>query len=326
MYRTTIRSIVALLAVSVFAAEDETTDALPPLHQAVQYLQVDIEALRYFAGAARPDAATVPIRYAGPRHLFWLAQAIFSKANQLAEEMAEHQLLPLDDVQADWRRASPRPAPTGRSIEFADVQQLIDDAHDRVRAVLLLQKVRVLVSEPPPRDASATPAKVLRRIIQTSRYLDSMLRRELQPRDVYMRVLLAIRYAGDLGAGYPTQPVRDGTTMPDVYQRLVACLDLMKVVEEVAGVRVLDLDVDREMARTGVTPAGMYDLATILVSDLAYMAQQAAAPRTELPRGEYRMPRTVTAAHLHQLVGVLEAQLNVLAPGAAGEPGDAVAP
>ena len=305
--------LIASLAFSALGAERASDDALPELQQAVQYLQGDLEALRYFTGTQGPQAATVQITYAGPRHLFWLAQEIFKKANQLAEEVAAGQLLPLGDVQADWRRGAPRPAPDGRAIESADVLEVVRDAHDRVRAALLLQRVRVLVSEPPPRDESATPAKVLRQIIQTSRHLDSMLRRELQYRDVYARVLLAIRYAGDLGAGYPVQPMPEDKTTPDVYHRLVACLDLMKVVEAVAAIRVLDLDVERELARTDVAPADMYDLATILVADLEYMAQRTAAPRTELPRGEYRTPREVTPAHLHWLAGVLEEQLRTLA-------------
>ena len=288
----------------------------PEVFLEIMHLQYDLAALRYVVGQSAmssSDPIELQIATAAPRHVFYQAQTLFRKANQLSEELADRRPLPLGEVNAQWRRASPRPVPEGREISTADVLALATDIRDRIRAMLLLLRVNISITDSLEIDRSKQTEDVLMEMMKISSQINSMIHGEFRMRDVYEQVLVAINYAGDLGAGYPgSTKSADRRKARDVYQRLADCLPLLRNVGTALDVQTLDLRVSGTVSES-VMPADAYDLATALISDLAYMVQQVDAEPTALPLGEYRRPRLVVATDVFELVGILETQLNALA-------------
>ena len=320
------RRLLAVLTLLLCGAAEGAEVAPADLCRAVEGFRLELEALRWVAGE-QPKLAAPPwaARDAAPRHLFWQAQALYGRTFQLSEELAGGRSLSL--AADTWRRSQPRTAPSGRDIRLEDVQRLIEDAHDRLRALLRLHNIRVSLAQPPLACAAPSNGAVLAQIVQASRQISLMLRRSMPPRDVYNRVLLAIDQAGNLLDGlYPAPaPLVEGERPADVHQRLVECLRLLPTASAAQGVQLLTLDLKAQARLQNVAPADNYDLATALVSDLAYLGQRLGAAYNPLPRGEYRAPRTVLPSHVQRLAGVLQEQMLALADSSGGPPPPRVA-
>ena len=287
--------------------------AAPDLHQAVAQLQLDLEMLRWVAGSPKVEVSPWAVSRAAPRHLLWQAQVMFRKASQFAEEVAGARALELPP--GSWRRTQPRQPPLGRDSQLADVLQVVVDAHDRIRAAIKLQNIRMVEGQRPERDSAKTAGDVLASIVQGNRQLNLLLHREVPPRDAYNRVMAAVERAADLlGGSYPpAPPLVTGQRPDDVYRRLVTCLGLLQPAASQRGIATLSLDLNRELSRQGVSDADVYHLATTLLSDLEHMTQFLGREATKPPRGEYPSPAFVFPAHIHQIAGVLETQLRTLA-------------
>ena len=310
---------IALTAMYTTHAQTEPTvadrDVGPPdVYQAVRLVHFELAALRHVTGkSAVEDPATFVVVSAAPRHVFYQAQVLFRKTHQLAGEIAGDRQLPLDEVGADWRRATPRPVPDNREIVPADVLQVVADTGDRIKAALLLLKYTVSIQSPLERDATKQPADVFAEIVRVKRQLNRMMERPFQMRDVFERVRVSINYAGDIGADYFPQTVAEEARAVDVYRRLIACLRLIRQLGTVRGVETLVWEESGELDSDDVMPADVYDLATTVVAEIDYLARHVGAQPTSPPRGEYRAPREVLPEHALALVGVLEAQLRFLA-------------
>ena len=293
--------------------------------QAARHLHFELMALRHVLGQPpqpKPSAELLVVA-ASPRHVFFQAQVLFRKTHQLAEEVAEDKALSLDELDVDWRRSTPRPAPVGREVRPQDVLRLVMDSQERIKALLAQLNVRLSLRDPPSFDSRTRPADVLGEILKIKRQLNRMMERKYSMRNVYAQLQAAINYAGDLGGGYPPLPAPSQAALPlDVHERLVASLGLVRNFEAQTGFQVIDVQADGEFVAEEVTPNDVYDFATMVLGELRYMAEQAQAPSTVPPRGEYTMPRTVRPGHVVALISVLETQLAELASDAEAATGD----
>ena len=327
----TVCCIALALAWPALGAEAPTDIAegeeVRPGHvfQAARQLHFELVALRHVLGQPRLPApsASLLVAAASPRHVFFQAQVLFRKTHQLAEEVAEGNALSLDELDVDWRRSTPRPAPVGREVRPQDVLRLVMDSQERIKALLAQLNVRLSLRDPPDFDPALQPAAVLEEILKIKRQLNRMMERKYSMRNVYAQLQAAINYAGDLGGGYPPLPAPSQAALPlDVHERLVASLGLVRNFEAQTGFQVIDVQTEGEFAAEEVTPNDVYDFATMVLGELRYMAEQAQAPSTVPPRGEYTMPRTVRPGHVVALISVLETQLAELASDAEGATGD----
>ena len=295
------------------AGADEPSEEVLPGHVflAARQLHYELVALRHVLGQPPPaSSASLRVAAASPRHVFFQAQVLFRKTHQLAEEVAEGNALSLDELAVDWRRSTPRPAPVGREVRPQDVLRLVMDSQERIKALLEQLNVRLSLRDPPDFDPATQPADVLGEILKIKRQLNRMMGRKYSMRNVYAQLQAAINYAGDLGGGYPPLPAPSRAVLPlDVHERLVASLGLVRNLEAQTGVQVIDVQAEGEFAAEEVTPNDVYDFATMVLGELRYMAEQAQAPSTVPPRGEYTMPRTILPGHVIALVAVLETQL-----------------
>ena len=293
--------------VTAVGAEDALNAGPAEVQLAVLLLQVDVEALRWATKGAEFDQPPWVVWEAAPRHVFWSAQLLLHRTSWLASQT--------DAPQADdaWRSFQPRAAPEGREIADADVLELLTDAHARIRAALERRNINVAVDALPRRVVAQSRGDALRRILQASGQIDRMLGRETSLRDVYSRLTQAVDRAGDLLNGsYPTLPALSQEAQAlNVFRRLLACLLALQAVQAAHGVGTLDLS--GQPRPLDIRVADLDHLAVVLASELAYLARRAGVQPRPLPRGEFRMPRDPSPAHLHRLAEVLETQLRWLA-------------
>ena len=301
------------------AAESDLGD----VYQAVMEFHLDINTLQFTVGEPPPQVTKWLVVEAAPRHVFGQAQILYRNANQLAEEVAGQRMLRLPA--GSWRRSQPRPMPEGFAVRPEDILQVVTDAGNHIRALMGLQNIQILNKPLIERGRARTLADVLTMIVEANRQLDALLHREVLPRRAYNRVMAAVDRAGDLvGGRYPLPSgLETGRRPRDAYRRLIGCLELLHAAERArrAG-GTLVLDWDRELAREQVSNADVYHLATAVLADLDFLTKRLGTQVTKMPRGEYEMPRFVFPSHIHQLAGVLEAQLRLLATAPAAGAGN----
>ena len=131
------------------------------------------------------------------------------------------------------------------------------------------------------------------------------------------RLLLAATYvAGALTEDetvpvYGELPPFESAKVPaDVYRRVLECLELATVIGEKRGVDVLKLNLRRELRRRDIGPADVYDLATTLLSEVAYLTLVIDAKDVDAPPIE--RPKHIFPSHVYQIAGMLQDELAVL--------------
>ena len=308
-----VASLGVLVLAPAFADEnDGEAPAVAPsaLHQKVVRFHLDLEMLRWVMGYPKLTAAPWQVSDATPSHMLRQAQVMFRMTSQFAEEVAGPRVLPMPP--GSWRRSLPRPAPLDRDAQLADVLQVVNDAHDRIRAIVTLQNIQNIriVGEQPDPDETKTPGDVLAQIVQANRQLNLLLHRGIAPRDTYNRVMAAVDRAGDLLDGHYPQlpPLVVGQNPDDAYRRLIACFGVLRQAAP-RQLQALGIDLERERVRQGVREADIYHLATTLLADLENVANALGSKTTKPPRGEYPVPPFVFPSHIAQLGTVLETQL-----------------
>ena len=102
-------------------------------------------------------------------------------------------------------------------------------------------------------------------------------------------------------------PFEPGKVPADVYRRVLECLELATVIGEKRGVSVLKLNLRRELRRRDIVPADVYDLATTLLSELAYLTLVLNARDVEAPPIE--RPGHVFPSHVYRMAGMLQDEL-----------------
>lgn len=289
-----------LLGLSVSATE---TVAPPDVYQAVRALQSDIEAIRFVMGR-HPVADRGWVIYAAePRHVYYQAQTLFRRANQLAQELA----------QASRKRARPTP---NNTIEPHHVLALVADTAKQIEAVKASLSVHVTPASA-ARDPTKQPKDVLRLIAQTSHELSVLLDQQYKPQDSYRRVVMSLAYVMGLARPNrgneppPTGPIPThvaGKMPSDVYAELLECMRITESIAESKGLKALQFEAG---SRTGaISPADVYDIATLLMSELTYLSWH--LNTLPIPFGGLEEPDHVFPSHVFQVAQLAHEQLSIL--------------
>lgn len=296
------RSVVAMLALATVGFHSTADEEITPAHvyQAVEQVSANVDLIREVMG--RPETATEPwvVIDAQPRHVFYQALTLLRKANRLAEELGAAE------------RVTP-PTLLEEEIAPANVLGVVDLARAQIDAVRG-ELGMTYGAETRDIDPDREPRDVMREIVQASRQLNFLLDRQFKPEDVYGRLELAATYvAGALTddesePAYGRLPPFESGKMPaDVYRRVLECLELATVIGEKRGVSVLKLNLRRELRRRDIAPADVYDLATTLLSELAYLTLVLDARDVEAPPIE--RPSHIFPSHVYRLAGMLQDEL-----------------
>ena len=302
------RSVIAVMALAALAFHASADEEITPAHvyQAIDQLSANINLVREVMG--RPEAATEPwvVIDAQPRHVFYQALTLLRKANRFAEELGA----------AD--RVAP-PALLEEEILPSNVLAVVDLARGQIDAVRH-ELGMTYGAEARDLDPDREPRDVLREIVQASRQLNFLLDRQFKPEDVYSRLELAATYVAGALTEDESEPVygrlppfESGKIPADVYRRVLECLELATVIGEKHGVAMLKLNLRRELRRRDIAPADVYDLATTLLSELAYLTLVLDAKDVEAPPIE--RPSHVFPSHVYRMAGMLQDELARLEAG-----------
>lgn len=298
--RTVVKKLMCLLAaICTIGAINAQEIAPPDVYQAVRQVAQDIELVREVMGRPKLEADAWVVEHAEPRHVYYQAQTLFRKVGRLNRQLTgEDSTMP--------------PIPTGE-IEPQHVLQVIHAAQERVEAIRRELGINYR-SELPTREADREPKDVFRETVQLGRQLNLMLDRPIQPQDVYSQLELAATYvAGALTTDenapvYGALPPFEPHKVPaDVYRRVLECLGIAQDIGEQNGISVLQLNLRRELRRRDIMPSDVYDLATTVLAEVAYLTLTLDAFDVDVPPIE--RPKHIFPSHVYQLVGMLQEEL-----------------
>lgn len=271
----------------------------PDVYQAVRQASQDIELVREVMGRPILDADPWVVEHAEPRHVYYQAQTLFRKVGRLKRQLAnEESVMP--------------PVPTGE-IEPQHVLQVIHAAQEGVEVIRGELGINYR-TELPTREADREPKDVFREIVQLGRQLNLMLDRPIQPQDVYGQIELAATYVAGALTTDETAPVY-GELPPfephkvpaDVYRRVLECLGIAQDIGGQHGISVLQLNLRRELRRRDIMPSDVYDLATTVLAEVAYLTLTLDALDVDVPPIE--RPRHIFPSHVYQLTRMLQEEL-----------------
>lgn len=270
------------------------------VYQEAQQLRAEVERIRRYLGVRSPRARSYRLEDAVPRQNFYQAQTLFRKCNQLAQEIA------------GVSREHPTPAPD-RELTSADVLSMLQAARGQLAHVNQELGIEEALAPPKP-ERNRNASDVMREIIEAGYTLNELVREGADWPDIYDRVLQMVFYtAGVLPEGqrYPALPPYECCKMPeDVYQSLVQSLaDLERVADSVDFPLVRIIIKKRAEGGAGVDT--VYDLTTVMVSDLAEITLRLAADDSiDLP--DYPRPKRILPSHVYLVAQVLQRQIGAM--------------
>jgi len=272
----------------------------------VEFLRDELELIRFEMGQPRARPPEIEVTDASPREVMYQAFTLDLKARQLRFELT-------------GERGPAVVMEQPRDVRPLDVWRVVDLARNRTLVAKQALDVEEVVEEK-PQDPSTTPADVFNAIVLATRQLDLLIAQRLSAADVYHQVQQASHYAARLLGQFP-----DATVMPitpefehgkrpvEVFNRLVECYRKVESVTGRSGVETLRVKVSKletdPDAAVQVAPSDGYNMAVLLVSELAYLHQALGYADVPTPRLDlgFKLPSDV-----YQRAGVLLAQLTEL--------------
>jgi len=225
----------------------------------------DLETVRLHMGKPAVVHDPFPVKFAAPRHDFFQAQTLFRKINRLGGEVA------------GLTRQSASPAPEHQTIAPSDVLRLVRLAQNQLD--LIRESLGIEARSPAPdRDARIEPKDVFEKLVQISRQINLMMDNSYDSSDVFAQLSLASFYLGGVlvktgSEPFPTIPFVANKQGIDVYELLVDCLELNQRIGERIETPVLKINA-RRLKRDHSVKSDNYDLATILLTDIAFWSAQ----------------------------------------------------
>jgi hypothetical protein len=278
----------------------------------VARIRGELDLLRAEMGRPADAQPDIGVTGAEPRECYFVAMAMFRKADRLCfEHTGESGTLPY-------------PPPLA-SVKAGDVYTVLEGVLDRLSRVKSAFGMKDNAAEP-PRDAAKTPSDVFRTVVSANRQLNLLLEHPFAPADCHQQVSLANSYAAALrvhvtGSNAATElpAFERGKRPADCYRKLGEAIDRVEVIVAAAGLKMLDLTVGT-IHDDRVLPADVYDLASLLVAELAYVHSQTPglAPvhlQPLVPPGK-RLP-----SHVYQLAAAVDRQLATVQSALKEKPG-----
>ena len=272
----------------------------PHVYQAVTQTLHDIGLIREVMGRPVLDAPPWVVVHAEPRHVYYQIRTMFRKVSRLLEQTTGEQI-------------TVPPFTESEEIEPHHVLKIVQGAQsgiEKIRAELGIS----YRAELPPLDNERQPRDVLREVEQANRQLNLMLDKPILPEDVYGRLELAATYvAGALTTDesepvYGTLPPFHSGKMPeDVYRRVLACLSIAQEIGRLQGIAVLDVNWRRELRRRDIAPSDVYDVATTLLAEIAYLTLRLDGLYVDLLPIE--RPKHIFPSHVYQMATMLQNEL-----------------
>ncbi len=287
--------LALLLASSAIADREDV--APPDVHARLMVLRAELEKIRFEMGKPLPEPRLAAVSNVAPREVYFQVSTLFRKSNRLSFEHT--------------REVADPPLPPRDPILPGDVLIVVDSALDRIARV----KAHLGIAEASAAllpDPSKTPTDVLYATLAANRQVNLLLDQPFSPAEVYQQLTLAIGYAARLRSRFPGDRIPDappferGKRPADVMRKLFECFGSIERIAAQSDLSILKLEGE---VQDPTTPSDVYDMATLLVSELVYLWSQAedAVP----PRPAY-YPGRKLPSHVYQRAGLLQQQLSEL--------------
>jgi hypothetical protein len=242
-----------------------TDDEITPEHTAARaQLVLDaLEELRLDMGRVRDNRAPMQVREAAPREVFYHALTVHRKADQLAVELGARPIAP------------PEPKLRARATP-ADVQRVLEQVLERIgtaRSLLPLPADAPRPVPPPAREPGKVASDTLYRCLVASRQLDAMLLHTFDSREAHGMLLRALGLMSallkTLGAELPPEPdfVPRKFARDNFHVLWETCRLMYRTLTE-SGIKLVQIS----PGFVGEEPTDVYDLCSLIVSELEYVA------------------------------------------------------
>ena len=273
----------------------------PDLFALASQVAEEVELVREFMGRPFDDSPRIPASNVSQPAVYFQAQTLFRKVNQLAQTFA-----------GTPRVAAPA-LPEG-DVEPAHTHRVLTEAMEQVGLVKRALGIETQVEAVSSGSASATG--VFMTIIDLNRQLNLLIDEPIGPSDVFDQMTLAVLYGAGILAKYgiedlPPPAEFDGHKRPaDVYGLLLEEINRVSRLSDRAGVDVLRLSPTRNIP-DDIEPGHVYDVARILVAGLAVLADGLDA-QDVYPALE--QPERIFPTQVYARATVLQRQLQQLEP------------
>ena len=283
----------------VASAENDSDKSPADVMVAVSRFASDLEALRLYMGRPAVTNKRFQVEFAAPRHDFFQAQTMVRKVNRLGSEVA------------GLMRQPPTAAPEHHAIVSSDVLEVVAQAQgqlDLIRAALGIETQ----DSARKRNRQIEAKDVFEELAQINRQLNLMIDDPFLSSDVHTQLSLANVYlAGVLMKQdkeyFPTVPFVANKQPLDVYELLIDCFALNQRVGERMEIPVLRINA-RRLKRDHSIRSDNYDLATILLSDVAFWSARLAHDEDVIPPAEPQ--KNVFPAHVYAKAESVREQLS----------------
>ncbi len=269
----------------------------------VELLRDELARLQFEMGRGQDHSIALTATDVAPREVIFQAFTLLDKANQLHHEL-------------NGTRPANIKIRLPRTILPFHVWTVVNGAYEHVRESLRSLGITTPLEEQ-LQPQSVTPSDVFNAIVLASRQFDRLILREPRSADVFLRITEAtlraqrlLRRFGDPMAMPAAPALEHGKRPAAVYDRLLECFALVRAIIDRSGIEALQLTATRRGNETGVEigPPHVYDLATLIVSELAYLENRLALRGANVtPEPGPKLP-----SHVHQRAGILLLQLKAL--------------
>ncbi|MCU7917201.1 MAG: hypothetical protein KZQ95_02445 [Candidatus Thiodiazotropha sp. (ex Epidulcina cf. delphinae)] len=302
--------LITLLTVAISHPASAQATPTDVYHQAL-VVAAEVELIRLEMGAPPIHRPEIAISGAQPREVYFQAQTLFEKSNRLLFEQLRE------------RADSPVEVSSVSEISPDDVLQLVNASLEllrRIKAALQIPESATVS----PSDATRTPTDVYRLIVNLNRNLNNLLQRHFAPADVYQQLTYAVGMASTILSsveiserlGAEPEIARRKTPL-DVYRKLIGVYMIVRETMQLSGEQCLTIE-QFEFDREDVSPSDVYDIASLLVSELNYL--HGLTPGAAKPKDSY-YPGDRLPSHVFQRAGRLESQIIAMRDHAAAHPG-----
>jgi hypothetical protein len=230
----------------------------------IEIIHRKLEEIRLYTGKPSEEVPSIVIKNAVPREVFYQAVNLYQKSDRLAQEIA---------------RSSVSLDPSVLNIGFRqeDVIAVLNAAMQRIDAV-----IGELGIQPPQAieenysQKHATNSDLYVAILNTNQHINQILDDKYSPAEVYQKLTKAIHIALTLFEQFPGAPRNfsepefvPGKTPSDVFNLLIDCYAQIREIAMLSNIEVLEIN---SVSKNGLyVPSEVYDIATLLVSELSYI-------------------------------------------------------
>jgi hypothetical protein len=279
----------------------------------VQLVRDTLELIRFEMGKPVIIPSEAIVSNVHSHETYFQALTLFHKADRLALELTGSTGIPPEPISLS-------------ALAPLDIWKLVNASYLRILAIKEELGLKEIVPEHLV-DSPVSLTETGRAIVQANRQINLLQERHFSPSDVSQQVLLASQYAQQLLAQFPppnvtseTFPLIRGKQPADVFLRLVECYAILEKIAEQSNIPVLHLDLpaaEKVGTVRQLEPSDVYDMATLLVSDLAFFYTRLPSHNSLKP---IPYPGRTFPSLVHQQATVLLHQLKTLEQFVANDP------